>query len=78
MHAESQGKEEGTVMTIEFDELVDDTVTSGNSKQVNDYCEPNLMQHLNLERWMVIRALVAWGLLCEEQQRQEMEEKKEE
>ena len=60
-------------MTIELDDLLEAIVTIGNSKQVNEHCEPNLMQHLKLESWMVVRSLVSWELFCYERQKQEAE-----
>ncbi len=55
-------------MTLELDDLIDAIVTIGNSKRVNEHCEPNLMQHLKLENWMVVRSLVAWELFCDERE----------
>ena len=58
-------------MTLELDDLLDAIVTIGNSTRVSEHCEPNLMQHLKLESWMVLRSLVAWQLLCDENDIQE-------
>ena len=53
-------------MTVEFDDLVDAIITIGNHKRTIEICEPNIMQPLTLEAWMVKRTLVAWGLFCDE------------
>ncbi len=64
MYRENQGKEEA--MTIELDDLIEALVTIGNSKRVSEHCEPNVMEPLKLENWMVTRSLVAWEMFSRE------------
>lgn len=44
---------------IIYDELVQALVTIGNHETVKKECEPNVMQPLDLDEWMVKRALYA-------------------
>ena len=51
-------------MTIE-DLLIDAILTIANDKKMVKILEPQVMQPLQLERWMVVRVLTAWELLKE-------------
>ena len=46
--------------------LIDAIVAIGNQKKVVKTCEPNIMESLPLEKWMVVRSLVAAELLANE------------
>ena len=50
----------------ELDELIEALVEIGNHKRVKSKCEPQVMQSLELKRWMVKRTLYAWRLLEDE------------
>ncbi len=46
-----------------IDEYLDALVAIGNHKEVVKVCEPDVMQSLKLENWMVKRTLYALGLM---------------
>ena len=43
--------------------IIDALVTIGNAKKVKDFCEPNIMESMELKSWMVRRTLKALELL---------------
>lgn len=47
-------------------DIIDALVEIGNHKRVIEVCEPNIMQPLQLERWMVSRVILAQELLQNE------------
>ncbi len=47
-------------------DIFDALVEIGNHKRVIEACEPNIMQPLQLERWMVNRIILAQELLQNE------------
>lgn len=48
------------------DALIDALVEIANHKKVITVCEPNVMQPLKIERWMILRVLKAQQLFQEE------------
>jgi len=50
------------------DLLIDAILIIANDKKAKALIEPQVMQPLELERWMVIRTLTAWELLLQELQ----------
>lgn len=48
-----------------LDDLVDSILTIGNHPAFKKLVEPQVMQPLKLESWMVKRVLIAYGLLLE-------------
>ena len=53
------------------DFLIESLIKIGNHKRIIEICEPNIMQPLQLEEWMIRRTLMAWWLLEDELQKQE-------
>ena len=51
-------------MTEDF--VIDALITIGNAKKVKEFCEPNIMESMELKSWMVKRTLRALELLEDE------------
>ena len=51
------------------DEIIGALVEIGNHKRVKKICEPQVMEHLKLEKWMVKRVLISLELFEKEWKR---------
>lgn len=51
---------------VTLEDFIDALVKIGNSKKAIELCEPNIMQPMQLEKWMAKRILKAEELLYDE------------